>query len=343
MVLCFACLGVISTAQQGGSATYQFLDLESSARIAAMGGSYVTVFDDDVNLAVYNPSLLNPSMGGSMALNYVNYFSDINYGFASYAHDVEDVGTFSASLLFLDYGKFKRTDELGTELGQFRAGEYALVFGGGRRIDSLFTVGANLKLINSVLDQWSSYGAALDLSATYYKKSKEFLATLIIRNAGIQFKPYRDDNREPLPFEIMLGISKRLKHAPFRLSLTLNDLQTWDLTYRDPSQEPEIDPITQEPIPIEEPGFLDKMMRHVVVGVEMMPKNENLHINFGFNYRRRQELKLENRPGMIGMSVGAGFKISKFMLSYGFSRYHRAAGSHHISVISRLGEWRTKN
>ena len=95
---------------------------------------------------------------------------------------------------------------------------------------------------------WSSdvCSSDLDLAGTYHNQRSNTTVAAVIKNAGIQIKPYTNKNREPLPFEIQLGIAQRLKHAPFRLMLNVHHLEKWDLTYIDPVEE-------QSPlIPVEE-------------------------------------------------------------------------------------------
>ena len=46
-------------AQLGGNATYQFLNLMSSPRQAALGGKVITNVDYDVTQALYNPATIN--------------------------------------------------------------------------------------------------------------------------------------------------------------------------------------------------------------------------------------------------------------------------------------------
>ncbi len=46
-------------AQLGGESTYQFLNLVSSPRQAALGGKNITSFDYDVTDALYNPASIN--------------------------------------------------------------------------------------------------------------------------------------------------------------------------------------------------------------------------------------------------------------------------------------------
>ena len=69
-----------SLCQVGGKA-FQFLEMTNSARIAALGGKSVSAYDNDLNIAYYNPSILSEGMNNHVVLNYVNYFAGINYGY----------------------------------------------------------------------------------------------------------------------------------------------------------------------------------------------------------------------------------------------------------------------
>jgi len=56
-------LGMTSLqAQLGGESTYQFLNLISSPRQAALGGKVLTNVDYDVTQALYNPATINLDM-----------------------------------------------------------------------------------------------------------------------------------------------------------------------------------------------------------------------------------------------------------------------------------------
>ena len=341
LLLTVILFSTLSIAQIGGGTTYQFLNLENSARIAASGGNLIAVKDNDLSLGFYNPALLNESMHGFMGLNHVNYVGDVNYSYAGYAHHIENVATFSGTIQYLNYGKFKRTDEFGTEQGEFSANELALVFGVGHEFDSLFSIGANLKIVNSVLESYSSFGIGFDIAGTYHRKAKGFVASAVVKNAGVQLSKYTSGNKEKLPFEVQLGFSKKLAHAPFRFHAAFTNLQQWDLTYSDPNAVQQIDPITQLPIEEQEPGFGDKLMRHIILGLEFVP-TKNFFIDLGFDYRRRKELSVEARPGLVGVSMGGGFKLKKFHLAYARSSYHRASGAHHITISSKLSYWTKK-
>ena len=299
-----------------------------------MGGKVNSVWDDDLNLPFYNPSLLNEGMRNHMVLNYVNYFADVNYGYVSYASTINKIGNVAAGIHYINYGKFIAADELGNRNGTFTASEIALNLMLSRTIDSMFHVGVNLKPVYSSLEKYNSFGIAADVGVTYTSRDKLFASALVMRNIGFQIKPYYEQHREKLPFEIQIGVSQKLKHAPFRFSIVAHNLQKLDLTYRktDGNNYQEIDAVTGEPAgnnKIEE--FADKFMRHMIFGVEFSPF-KSFYIRGGYNYQRRSEMKIESRAAMVGFSCGFGIKISKFNLSYGRASYHLAGASNHFSL-----------
>jgi hypothetical protein len=332
-----------ASAQVGGNATYQFLNLPFSARTASLGGNLICVKDDDINLIVQNPSLLNSSMSNKLALNYINYFSDINYGYTTYARTIGKLGNFSAGMQYLDYGKFTRADETGeTDGSVFFASEYCLNLGYSHEIDTMFSLGAQLKTIYSNLESYWSIGNAVDLGATYNNTKRNLTAAIVVKNIGMEWRTYME-TRERLPFEVQAGFSAKPKHAPFRLSVIGTHLEQWDLTYIDPANPPLTeDPLTHEPIKQSKTKiFGDKLMRHVVVGGELL-LTKNFNIRLGYNYERRKELKVDTRPGLIGFSFGFGFKISKFQLSYGHAAYHLAGGTNHFTITTNLSDFYKK-
>ena len=323
--------------QTGGRGTYSFLNLPISARVASLGGTAMGIYDDDINVAIFNPAALSSKMNNQLALSYVNYFAGINYGYTAYAKNTEKYGTFLTGIQYVSYGKFTRAEENGEITGNFKAGEYALNLGWAYQIDSSFRVGAMLKPIYSNMADVYSLGISTDISAAYFNKEKEFAATLLLRNIGTTLKSYSKSNRENLPIEIQAGVSKRLKHAPFRLLLNFTNLQTFDLTYTDTTLAT-INPLTGEKED-NSPSFLNKSMRHVVAGVEFIP-SENFHVRLGYNVQRGSELGVESKLSLAGFSWGLGFRVKKFHLSYGMASYHIAGASHHITIATNLNAFK---
>lgn len=328
-------------AQVGGSYTYAFLNQTNSARIAALGGKSVSLPDADLNTPFHNPGLLTSEMDNNLILNYVGYFADIKYGYVSFAKSVEGKGNFAAGLHYMDYGDFQYADIYGERNGTFNASEYALNLIYSRKIDSFLTVGANLKPVYTSFESYSSIGLVADLGISYYNPNKYFSAGLVLRNMGSQLTTYyQDGKREKVPFEIQAGFSQKLAHAPFRFSVTLQHLQKWNLQYESDLDNSSsfVSENEAETSSGKAGDFFDNFLRHTIVGMEFMP-GKNFYAGFGYNYQRRQELKLNSLPAMVGFSWGFGLRISKFHISYGRATYHLSGASNHFSVSTNLSEF----
>jgi hypothetical protein len=335
---CLFLLHLTSAAQLGGQQVFRVLDVPSSARVSALGGNYIAVQDNDLNLGIFNPALLNSEMGKQAALSYLPYIDGINIGYASYGHHFDSIRTtFSGTVQYVDYGSFTRTDEVGHELGEFRAGEYVLQVGAGRAIDSLFSIGANAKFITSNLEAYTASGVALDVGGVFTKRSIGLTVAAMLRNIGRQTNRYTDEY-EDLPFQVQLGVTYKFKHAPFRLGLMLEELQRWDLTYEDPTASAQIDPTTGEVVE-KKISNARKALLHAVPSAEIL-LSRNFMLRVAYNFRTRYEMQVDNRPGAVGLSFGLGLRVSKVHLSYGFSQLHLAGISNTITLAVRFSDFR---
>jgi len=323
------------SAQIGGDHTYKFLTLTNSARIAGLGGNALAVMDNDVTLAIANPSLITSEMHNQLALSYVNYFTGNNIGFAMYSRTFKKAGSFVTALQFSDYGEIQGADAAGNKTGTISAAEYALSIGWGRTLTHHFSIGANAKFIYSHLDTYNSFGIAVDVAGSFFTKDKLFTASLMARNIGSQIVPYRAGQYEPLPFELQLGLSQGLKHLPLRFFLLFTNLQKWNLSYTDPNDpKNQIDPYTGQLN--EKSGiskFADNLMRHIVFGGELTIAKV-FSIRLGYNYQRRQELKLHERTGLSGFSYGIGFRVKMFNFSYTHATYQAGSPNPNYMTIA---------
>jgi len=335
----FSVMSVLCKAQSGGLSTYSFLNLSNSARMAALGSTGLSVMDNDISLALFNPSLITPKMDNNIALSFVKYFAGINYGVAAYSKTFEKCGSFTGGMQYINYGRFTSADATGETYGTFSAGEYALTLGWGRQLDSSFSIGANLKNIYSNLSDYHSYGIAVDVSGTYHNK-KNFSTSLIFKNIGRQIVKYRDGESENLPFEIQLSLSKKLEKAPIRFFLVGENLQKYDLTYIEPQYaEPTTDPLTGEVLPQHKAlKQLDKFFRHIVAGAEFTP-SKNICLSLGYNYRRSKEMRVPSKVSTVGFSWGLSIKVSKFKFGYSRSAYHLAGSPNNITIATNLSDF----
>jgi hypothetical protein len=330
-IILFSFTVTLSSGQTGGDNVYEFLNLTHSGLVSSLGGINVSLRSGDVNLAYHNPALLISDMDKSLALNYVNYFAGINYGMTMYARSFPGTGNFAAGLTYLNYGSFKETDESGNITGTFSAAEYALSLIYSMDIDSLFSIGANLKPVLSFLEKYSSFGIALDIGAAYHSRDNLLSAGLVVKNAGFQITTYAGELREKLPFEIQAGVSQRLAHAPFRFSLTLRHLERFDLTYNYESGSNGSSTGSQTQ---KISDFLENSMRHVIIGAELIP-HKNFYLSAGYNYQRRRELEIDSKVSTVGFSWGFGINTSFLKIGFGRVTFHLAGASNNISLILR--------
>jgi len=327
-----------ATAQLNSGSSFRLLDIPSSARASALGGDHIAVKDNDINIGIFNPAVLNASMGRQVALSYLPYFDGVNVGYASYAHHFDSIATtFAGTMQYINYGSFTRRDETGAEIGSFTAGEYVVQVGAGRAIDSLFSVGANLKFITSNLDTYSSTAWAVDVGGVFAKRSAGITVAAMLRNIGYQTSSFTDQ-REKLPFQAQLGVTYRFKHAPFRLGLLLDDLQQWDLTKEDPNATVNIDPTTGEVIE-DRITRAEKALLHAVPSVEVL-LSENFMLRMGYNFRRRREMILPDKPSITGLSFGIGLRVSKAHISYGYSQVNLSGVSNTLTLSVRFDDFK---
>ena len=320
-------------AQIGGENTFAILDFNPSVRSTAMGGELIAIFDNDVEMAANNPALLNNKMHQQISFSFVDYFSDINAVAVNYATQSEKLGMLFFGVKALNYGKFTQTDETGRELGEFTANEQVLTTGISKQLNDKLTIGVNLNFINSKLEQYSSIGLSSNFALSYFNDERKLCISVLAKDFGRQLKSYTNE-KENLPFQLQMGVSKRLAHLPFRFSIVAHHINKFDISnnYLEPTTT---DPISGETIENKE-SFGKKVLRHFVLGGELNPGRKNLFIRGGFNFQRRQDMMVSTRPTMVGFSWGLGFKISKFHLNYSRATYHLAGSTNIFSFSTNL-------
>ena len=315
--------------QVGGESIYQFLNVSTSARQVALGGEVLTLMDD-VNQPIWNPSVINSNLDNHLSVNYSSYLAGINMGSLSYAKRISRrAGTLHGSIQYLDYGAIIGADEYGVETGNFSANDIAISIGYARNIPhSNMYVGANFKIINSNIDTYSSFGVAVDLALLYDSEFTPLSLTLVARNLGVQIISF-NGVQEQLPFKVALGGSYQLQYVPLRWYFTVDNLQQWDVSVANPSNETvDLNGNTNQ----ENIGFLNNMFRHFIIGAELFPERA-ISIRGGYNFRRSQELALQNARTFSGISLGIGIQMNHFKFNYAYSKFHAAANTNTFSLL----------
>ena len=294
---------------QESSSVFSFLSLPTSAHTIALGGRNISTIEDDASLIFQNPALLASVSNNSMNLNFMTYMKGSKTGSAAFVRTQGERGTWGVAMQFVGYGKMKETTEAGEVLGDMRALDMA--FSGMYCYD----LGANWvgaatgKLIYSKYASYTSFAMAVDLGLNYYDEEHEFSFSAVAANLGGQVKAFGDDH-ERLPFNLQLGFTKSLGHAPIRFTVAMVDLTRWSTKdYFHVSKKPKGGSI---------------LLNHFNIGVDIVPTNQ-FYIAAGFNFRRAYEMKAAGSSHAAGLSVGAGVNLKKFKFGLAYAKYHVSA------------------
>tara|TARA_B100000674_G_scaffold129521_1_gene99780 strand:+ start:11053 stop:12123 length:1071 start_codon:yes stop_codon:yes gene_type:complete len=342
-LIIFFLLSFSSLAQIGGQSTYQFLNTISSAKIASLGGYAIAVPDGDIEMAYFNPALTDSSLHQQLNFNYVNYFSDINYGFAGYAYRIKAIGMLTISAKYINYGDFILADETSAVNGEFSSSETALNIGWSNVYKYGLKYGVNVKYVMSNFYDYTSSGILVDIGGTWRKPENGILVGVVVKNMGSQLTTYTPGNFEPMPFEIQAGISKKLKHAPFRFSANFHNLQVFDFYYDSPNEIESSSLFGGDLVEEDKSHFAEIIFRHFTIGTELL-LSENFNLRIGYNHQRRSELKLRegSKSGAVGFNFGVGVHIKKFKIDYGRSIYSLAGTTNHLSISTNFSEYISK-
>lgn len=322
-------LAAITTqAQRGGETLFGLLHLTQSARIASLGGNQVGLDGQDLAMLMHNPALMDSTFTKQLSVSYVPYMAGINYGYGGIAWNFKNVGNFSLGFQHIGYGDFTAADETGTITGSFTAGESVIQLSYSRQLSSRITAGVSAKPVFSRIESYNSWGLAFDAGLFYRHPDQLLSAGLVLRNFGKQISSYSDAPTESLQPDLQIGIAKKLAHAPFRFSLTIQDLLSGSLDYTPEN-------VTIASSEEQETSWGNQMLQHLVFGAEFVP-SKNFYIATGYNPRRRQELKVDARASTVGFTWGFGVRIYKFHFSYGSGRYHLGGSSNHFSITTNL-------
>lgn len=310
----------------GSEGVYRFLTLPVSTYAAGMGGSLLSSPEQDLNLSLHNPAALSQDMHNQLAMGYMNYLADIHLGTLAYARNINERSSWMTAIRYVDYGSMVAAGDYLPD-GSFFAKDMALTGAYSFMIAPKWRAGANMHLVYSVLDQYTSLGMAVDLGIHYSNPVHKLWAGLAVQNLGSQFKPYVD-NYEALPWDIQIGISKGLLHAPFRFTATARGFNSWSYSYIDGASG----------LTSNNESFIDAFFKHFLFGLEFVPSDQ-FQVCLGYNVRRKAELSLDQRNILSGFSAGFSMAVRKLRIGASFAKYHPAGNSLQMTISTDLGNF----
>ena len=299
--------GLMSLAQDGTNA-YNFLSVPVSSHVYAVGGHNITIIDDDISLVEQNPALMGAEIDKQIGLNYMRYLGGSNFMGARYGQGIGAHGAFAVGIQHYGYGSMQGYD-----------------------INDYLRGGITVKFLHSKYETYSANAIAADLGINYYNPDHEVSASLVAKHLGGQINQF-NDKKEKLPWDIQLGVSKTFTGLPLRLSLTAYGLTKWKSPYYTPQDKNN----TNSQL-VEKDNFGSNLLRHLVFGVEVLPK-DNIYLALGYNSRTRTDMSTYNRNFLSGFSIGAGLHVKAFAFGVAFAQPHTGATTMMFNFNTTIGE-----
>jgi hypothetical protein len=322
----------------GGESVYQFLRLPNSAHASGMGGMVVSNPSNDVSFGFANPALLRSGIHNQLALNQNFHLSGTSITNLMYAHHSNKYKTtFAGGLTYVNYGKIRATYTNGIIYNQLFATDVALQLSASKNYKTNWRYGTSLKFVSSQLGSFNSIGVMADAGIVYYDTAKQLYFGMLAKNIGFQLSKYSaQSGNEPLPFDMQIGLSKKLAKAPFRLNVIAHHLYQWNIRYDNPLDKIDnsffgtADTVTSN-------YFADKLFRHFNFGVDLL-LGKRLEINVAYSHQRRTELALKEKLGMAGFSFGLGVHLPKLDVHYARNIYNLAGNYNQIGIHLKMKE-----
>ena len=312
---------------QNGEKVFRFLNLPTSTHVNALGGNNVSLVDNDISLVFHNPAVLGEEMDMNLNINYMSYVADIGMGSAIFGKSLSPVSSYAVGMSYLDYGSFKRTSAENIESGSFSSKDIVLSGVYSRDLTPYLRGGVTAKFIYSSYDEYTSTAIGFDLGLSYYNRDKSFSAGMVFKNLGAQLSAY-DEKRVGLPWDLQLGLTKRIENSPLRFSVTGVYLTQWNF-------EKINDANGMEPA---DDSFTKTLFKHTVLGADIL-LSKTMWIGVGFSPKTNSDLKLLEGNKWGGFNIGSGIEIKKFKVGFSFAQYHPSVTSFHFSLSSDLSEF----
>lgn len=290
--------------------TWQFLYLPVNAKQAAVSGS-TALYSKDSDAFTGNPAFIGNSTPNELILSYTSYLAGIKTGSSIFSTDLPYVGKTGFSVLYTNYGSFTKTDVLANKLGDFSANDLVIGATVAYEIADSIPLGATIKWVSSNIDDYTSFGMAVDLGSRYYLNDTGWLFTAVLKNAGKQFKVYRI--AEPLPTLFNIGAVKTLKYIPLSLGVEAEGLNNYS----------------------DQKGSL---VNYLIISA-MMKANPSLTLFASSHLGHRNELKSKGGIDLSGINFGGSLNLKSFSITYAYSNMGIIDGVHRIDFGMNIGKY----
>lgn len=325
-----AVLTTFASFGQTGRSAYDFLTVPTSSHVFGLGGTNITVIDDDVTLAEQNPALIGPEVEKQLAVSYMRYLGSANFAGARYGQGAGEHSAWSAAIRYLNYGEMQGFESDGTPTGSFTPSDFVFEGTYSHDFTSRLRGGINMKMIYSSYEQYSAFAMAADVGLNYYDDIHDMSLSVVFKNMGGQLKRF-DRNYDRLPFDIQLGWMQALGSSPFSLSITAFNLTRWKLHYYEHTEDDGVKELTVKD------SFAKNFFRHFIFGLQYQP-SERLYVDLAYNYKVRSDMSTYQRNFFSGFSLGFGLKTRTFSVGAAYAMPHKGGSSLLINLGLQISE-----
>lgn len=308
----------------GGNAIYNFLKLPTHPLAAASGGRLVSSMTSELGVVSENPALLNAASNGVISSNLLSLSPGLNLLNAIGGLHIEKLNTtFALSITHLSYGSSDQTDVSGNLVGSFMPYDQSIQFIASSKYGKHWQYGGSVKYINSKYGAYTSAALAADMGLLYSDEEKLLNAGFSVKNMGFQLKKYTNTG-EDLPFDMSMGLSKKLANAPIRFSITAQKIHQFDILYQDTlfNSQNGLVPFKQ--------GLPGKLLSHLICASDVL-LGEKIVFTIGYNVLKRKELSIQRMSnGIAGFSYGVTVSLKRVKCY--FSRMHNQSTIAYINA-----------
>jgi hypothetical protein len=270
----------------------------------------------------HNPALLGGEMDGRLNMNYMNYIADVNVGSAVFTKAFRERSAWGVGATYIHYGSMKEMTVDNEQLGTFSVHDIGLQAFYSYDLSEKWRGGLSMKALYATIADYSSFGLAVDAGLSYFNSENDLSVGIALKNVGAQLKSFYDE-RQRIPWDLQLGFTKRMAHAPIRVSVTAMYLNRWKFPTIDRTSTAQAD------------RFIDTAWKHLVFGVEFLP-SDNLWLGIGLNPKTKSDMNLATGNALGGFTVGGGLKVSRFDVGVAVARFHPSATSLMVSFTMKM-------
>lgn len=180
LALAMALVGSVSAQTKTGTTVGQFLLIEPSARLSAMGNAGVTAFGE-ATAAFYNPGAIGHMTGSDVQFSHGAWLADINYNYAAAAIKIGGLHSLIFTVTALNSGDIEvRTIDHPMGTGeQYSVQDLALGIGYARKITDRFSAGAELNYISETIWHSTMSAFAVNVGVLYELPFRAYLGASI--------------------------------------------------------------------------------------------------------------------------------------------------------------------